>query len=345
MKKLQLLTAIAAVGLSAQAFGYSTTAAVQFNWSTDGIHKGWTSSAANALANTNNSTYFSALNTNNSTTYYNPDFATAAYIASVGCPPGFQAQYACKTAPGVFPVADQGPGASATGSISVTDTALTGTLTVINTNDEGAGLQTGTTAATGYNIRSADGSPFKNVWYGYSNTATLALNLTGTFTATSWQITGGTMTLTDLNFQCAFADFSGVLCNPSTVGGGFQADGSHLSWGMDQGSGPATGVTAIEVRDATGVNILGSIGGVLASLSVDGGGNITTNQGEWRNGSGSSGGGCLTSIRYNGTGISCGTLTTGLLSVSGAVIPVPAAVWLFGSALGLMSIARRRKAA
>lgn len=355
MNKLTTVAALAAMGLSSQAFGYSATANVTFAWSTDGIHKGWTSSAANTLGTISNSTYFTQEAGNNSTTYYNPDFAKAG-DATGWCPPGneaFQAQYACKiTTNTAIPTAGNGnlgPGAAATGSISVTDTTLTGTLTVITTSDEGAGPQPGTTAATGFNVRSADGSPFKNVWYGFSNTATLSLNLTGTFTAGSWNITGGTATLADGAFQCAVADFSGVLCNPSTVAGGFQSDGSMLSWGMDQGTGPNTGVTEIAVFDPTGASQIGTLGGVLASLNVDGGGNITTTAGEWRSGSGSSGGGCLTSIRYNaaGTTISCGTLAAGLLDVSGSVnvIPVPAAVWLFGSALGLMGVARRRMAA
>lgn len=357
MKKLPLVAAVAAIGLSSQAFAFSTTASVTFSWATDGLAKGWTSSAPNSLANVNNSTYFTSLTGSNSLTYYNSDFATVAELTALGCGPGleaFRAQYACKVggtkaiptnAPG-----DLGPGASATGTLTVTPTTLTGTLTVINTNDEGAGQQLGTTAATGYNVRSADGSPFKNVWYGVSSSTTLTVNLTGTFTDTpgSWSINGGTVAFLSPGFQCGVADFSGVLCNPSTVSGGFTTNGSFLSWGLDQSTGPGGGVSEIQVRDAAGINILSSISGVLASLNVDGNGNITTLQGEFRNGSGNNGQGCPTgSIRYSGTGITCGTLQVGLLSITGevAVIPVPAAVWLFGSALGLLGVARRKLAA
>jgi hypothetical protein len=349
MKKLPLAAAVAALGLSTQAFGYNTVADVQFHWATDGLALGWTSSAPNTLSALSNDTYFNGLGGNNSTTYYNPDFATAGFLATCPQIPGVAegwAQYACKFTD-TFPVADAGPGAKATGQLTATDTTLTGTLTVINTNDEGAGLQLGTTAATGYNVRSADGSPFKNVWYGFSDSTTLTVNLTGAFDATSWQINGGTVGFFDPNFQCAFADFSGVLCNPSIVGGGFRANGQGLSWGMDQGAGPGTNVTAINVFDPTGVNQIATLAGVLASLSIDAAGNITTNQGETRVGSGSSGGGCPTSIRYNEAGdtITCGTLQVRKLEITGTVIPVPAAAWLFGSALGLLGVARRKLAA
>jgi hypothetical protein len=303
---------------------YSATATVEFNWATDGLALGWTSSAANTLAAISNDTYFSTLPGNNSTTYYNADFAKNGDAAG-WCGPGtesFQAQYACKIST-VTPVADVGPGAKATGTLTITDTTMVGTLTVINTNDEGLGPQTDpvATAATGYNVRSADGSPFKNVWYGFSNTTTLAVNLTGTFTATSWAITGGTVAFFDSQFQCRVADFSGVLCNPSTVGGGFQANGQGLSWGMSQGDGPATGVTQIKVFDPAGANQIATLAGVLASLSIDGAGNITTAQGETRVGTGSSGGGCPTSIRYSDAGdtISCGTLQVRKLNVTGTV--------------------------
>jgi hypothetical protein len=351
MKKLQLAAALAAVGLSSQAFGFTTTANVQFHWATDGLARGWTSSAANSLPTLSNDTYFSDLAGNNSTTYYNPDFAKAG-DATGWCGPGteaFQAQYACKISTNT-PINDVGPGAKATGQLTVTDTTLTGTLTVINTNDEGAGPQPGTSIATGYNVRSADGSPFKNVWYGVSNQMTLTVNLTGSFSNTpgAWSINGGTVSFFDPAFQCGVADFSGVLCNPSTVGGGFQANGQMLSWGLSQGSGPGTGVTTTNVFDPTGANQIATLAGVLASLTVDANGNITTVKGETRTGSGSSGGGCATSIRWSAAGgITCGTLAIRKLDITGtaAVVPVPAAAWLFGSALGLLGVARRKLAA
>jgi hypothetical protein len=216
-------------------------------------------------------------------------------------------------------VADFGPGAQATGVLTVTPTTLTGTLTVVTTNDEGAGPQPGTSAATGYNVRSADGSPFKNVWYGVSNQMTLTVNLTGTFTDSSWEVTGGTVAFADPAFQCGVADFSGVLCNPSTVAGGFTSSGSFLSWGLDQATGAGTPVGPIPVFDAAGGALLDTLSGVLASVSIDAFGNLSTNQGEVRTASGSSGGGCPTSIRYGGTSISCGTLQVSPLVISGTV--------------------------
>jgi hypothetical protein len=332
------------MGLSAQAFGYNTVADVQFHWATDGLARGWTSSAANTLASMGNDVYFSDLAGNNSTTYYNPDFAKAG-DATGWCGPGteaFQAQYACKISTNT-PITDVGPGAKAVGQLAVTDTTLTGTLTVIKTNDEGAGPQPGTTEASGYNVRSADGSPFKNVWYGVSDQMTLTVNLTGSFSATNWEINGGTVSFFDSAFQCGVADFSGVLCNPSTVGGGFQANGQMLSWGMAQGTGPGTGVSTTKVFDATGSTQIAELAGILASLTIDGAGNITTVKGETRTGSGSSGGGCATSVRWSAAGgITCGTLAIRKLEITGTVVPVPAAAWLFGSALGLLGVARRK---
>jgi hypothetical protein len=332
----RIAAGIAVIGLglassAAMAAGpYNAVAEVSFSWATDGVARGWTSSADNALAAMTNDTFFSTLPGNNSTTYYNPDFAKAADATGwCGAPnEAFQAQYACKVGTNT-PIADFGPGAQATGTVTVTDTTMTGTLVVISTNDEGAGPQPGTTEATGYNVRSADGSPFKNVWYGVSDQMTLTLNLTGTFTPTSWEITGGTVQFADPAFQCAFADFGGVLCNPSTTAGGFTSNGSFLSWGLDQGTAAGSPATEIQVFSETnGVPgaLLTTLSGVLASLAVDAGGNITTVAGETRTGTGSGGGGCARSIRYGTNaivagdpGISCGTLAIRTLDITGVV--------------------------
>lgn len=328
----RLVAGIAVIGLGfgslgagAQPAEYSATAEVQFNWAAAGEAKGWTSSAANTLASIANSTFFIAdTSGSNSTTYFNAAFAKAT-DATGWCAPGselFQAQYACKTAaPGTdrSPITSVGPGAIATGTVTVTATTMTGTLVVLNTNDEGAGPQSGTTAATGYNVRSADGSPFKNVWYGVSNQMTLTVNLTGTFNATAWEITGGTVAFADAGFQCAIADFSGTLCNPSTVGGGFQPNGSMLSWGLDQATGAGTPAGQIRVFDPTGATLLETLGGVRAILAVNPAGSISTSSGEFRTGSGSSGGGCPTSLRYGGGAITCGTLQVASLDISGVI--------------------------
>ncbi|MBL8225038.1 MAG: thrombospondin type 3 repeat-containing protein [Chromatiales bacterium] len=325
MRRLAASVAVIGLGLgSSHALAYNTVATIQLHWATDGLVRGWTSSASNTLAAISNDTYFSDLAGSNSTTYYNPDFAKAG-DATGWCGPGteaFQAQYACKISTNT-PIADVGPGARAVGQVTISETTMTGTLTVINTNDEGAGPQPGTTIATGYNVRSADGSPFKNVWYGVSNQTTLTVNLTGTFNATSWEITGGTVSFFDPAFQCGVADFSGVLCNPSTVGGGFQANGQMLSWGMSQGTGAGTGVSDIKVFDATGANQIATLSGVRALVVIDGNGKITTVKGETRTGAGSGGGGCPTSLRYDGTGISCGTLAIGRLEFVSTLMPDP----------------------
>lgn len=353
MRKIATLAGVAALGLGAQANAYDAVADVTFAWANDGTEQGWTSSGAgNALGDISNTSYYVPQGGNNSTSYYNSDFADNAWFLTTACAGGttFRTQYACKIAPAgsdTSPITDVGPGASASGQLTATDTTLTGTLTVNTTSDEGAGPQLGTTEATGYNVRTADGSPFKNAWYGVNTTATLEVSLTGTFTATNWDIDGGTVKITDSGFQCAFADFSGVLCNPSTTGGGFQANGAAQSWGIDL-DGAGTGTTAISeisVYDATtgsGGSLIETISGVLANLTVDGSGNISTTNGEIRRALGSSGGGCLTEIVYNNGAIQCGTLTAATLQVSGTIVPVPAAVWLFGSALGLLGWVRRR---
>jgi hypothetical protein len=120
-----------------------------------------------------------------------------------------------------------------------------------------------------------------------------------------------------------------------------------LSWGWDiDASGPLTGIEEIEVRDAAGASVLSTLSGVLASISIDGAGNVTTNSGEFRRALGSAGGGCADHIRFDGTKIACGTLTTGRIDITGTVVPAPAAAWLIAPAiLGAARFARRRKAA
>jgi len=321
----------------------------------------WTSNGANSLTSISNTSYFTALSGSNVSSYLNPDFAEASDYGPVNPDrytsddcltplPDFETidlrKYGCRhwdTDEGDFdfngtPVSDAGPGASATGTLQITDTTMTGTLTVVPTTDEPGG---GTTTvingvnignstgdgADGYNVRWADGSPFGNVWYGVSQSMTLTVDFTGTFTNTSWEITGGTVRFSDPNFACQQGglggDSRGILCTPSTTGGGFSADGSHLSWGMDtDGAGSGAGALAeIEIRDAAGTTVLGTLSGVLATLAIDAGGNISTNSGEFRSATGSAGAGCPTSIRYDGTKVSCGTLSVGPLDITGTVLP------------------------
>ncbi len=354
MKKTAAIAGAAALGLAGQAGAYDATATVTFEWATSGEASGWNASAPNGLSTVSDSTYFTSLtgagNTRNSSQYYNPDFATSTFHLTNGCavsdggPTDFRAQYACKiAAPGVFPVSDAGPGGSASGTLTATDSTLTGTLTLNNTNDEGAGPQPGTSAAA-LNLRSADGSPFKNVWYGLSSSATLIVDLTGTFTSTDWDITGGTVRVSDAGIQCAVADFSGVLCSSGQLGDGM---GSFLSWGDDPrpgGGGTPGDITEIQVYNDLGTVLIDTLSGVLADLSIDGFGNITTNAGEIRQGNDQAA--CVDQVNWDGTSITCGNIQAANLIVSGTavegVVPVPAAVWLFGSALGLLGWVRRR---
>ena len=81
------------------------------------------------------------------------------------------------------------------------------------------------------------------------------MNLSGTFTNTAWTINGGAVTFSDAEFACQQGGFGGdargTLCTPSITGGGFQADGKMLSWGMDvdgSTSGGTTVATPISMR-------------------------------------------------------------------------------------------------
>ncbi len=112
-------------------------------------------------------------------------------------------------------------------------------------------------------------------------------------------------------------------------------------------------VTPIDVR-ADGTNaLITTLSGVLADLSVDGSGNITTNQGEIRRGLGTNGAnGCnisaaTKSVSYNATlnTLVCGTLTTSALNITGTVVPAPAAVWLLGTGIAALAARRRFKKA
>jgi hypothetical protein len=389
MRKIAALAGVAALGLSAQtAFGYSGTATLTFTiggstLSSTGDQGFVSSGGPITVSSMSNSTMFSTLGGANSSSQYNQNFiAPGQCAAGAGIvPPGSltttNRKYGCRyTDPGsngLFagsPVVDAGPLASASGTLTVTDTTLTGTLTINSTTDEATGgtttistsggvttrLGTGLAGSDGFNYRTADGSPFGNVWYGVYTTMTLTVNATGTFTQSSWSVTGGSVTWSDPNFACQQGGFGGddrgTLCSSSTTGGGFQTMGQHLSWGMDT-DGAKTGSTSaspITVNLAGGGSV--SLAGLIASLSIDASGNITSSTGEFRRAGGSSPS-CLSSITYNTSTskITCGSLTAGNVSITGTapaaqqVVPVPAAVWLMGSALGLLGWIRRKASA
>jgi len=374
MEKIAALAGVAALGLSAQAFGYSANGVVTFSWATGGTDKSWTSSGANTLGAMSNTTYFSGQTGNNATAYYNADFASAAQCASTipgtGTLTGTR-KYGCRYnsyggSPNfiVTPAADATGGEygpSATGEIFVTDTTLTGTLTINATTDE----PTGGTASTigngsnGYNTRSADGSPFGNVWYGITTAGTYTLNLTGTFTETGWEITGGTARFSDAGALCQQGGFStpnNILCLVSANAGGHTATQAEYSWGWDtDGSGTdPNDMQQIVVKNGDGSAVVATLSGVLASLTIDGAGNITTTTGEVRRASAGSVSGVTNCgagaaddhIRWNGSSMSCGTIGAANLVITGTVVPVPAAAWLVAPAiLAAGRFARRRKAA
>ncbi len=361
-KSLFLVALLSGLTGMLNAHAYTSTANVSFAWATNGTERVWDSRGTNTLTTIANSAYFSTLGGSNATNYYNSDFASAATCATAiaGLDPQIGAalaavrKYGCRYVDytqNLFffgtPAADAGPGgARATGTLTVTDTTLTGVLTIQGTTDEPTGGTVGSvgTGANGYNLRSNDGAPFGNTWYGVTTAGTYTLALTGVFTASSWQITGGTGRFSDGGYLCQQGGTSSpanILCSYSQQPGGAGALAEHLSWGWDlDGNGPGTAMSEIPVNGGT------YLGGVLASLAVDANGNITTQAGEVRRAAGLSGctGSAIVWTTNNqfGQNLVCGTLTAANLVVTGTVVPVPAAVWLFGSALGLLGLARRR---
>jgi hypothetical protein len=348
-----------ACGLPTSAAGYEALANVTFTWGSSGSSIGWTSGGVNALPAPTASMELLTAGGSNLTRWYNPRFATGSdYGPGTGddCAtplPNYDSislrKYACRhvdaqlyytPAYNPVPVEDAGPGAASAGTVTVTDTRMTATLAVVTTTDEPVGATTTTVSgvristspgdgSNGYNLRVDDGSPFGNAWYGITTSGTLTVDLSGQFDETTWTIDGGTVTFSDPGFACQQGGFGGdargTVCTPGlATAGWFEADGRHLSWGMAKQGSP---VGPIEVRDSTGTTTLAVLGGVVASLSVDAGGNITTNHGEFRYAVGSAGGGCPDHVRWGGDtdprpattaiGIDCGTLGVGDLEITG----------------------------
>ena len=265
--------------------------------------------------------------------------------------------------------------------VSSTDEPTAATTTFLASgvrvsNSIGSGLD-------GYNYRTADGSPFGNAWNGITAAATLQLNLTGAFSSASFMISGGTARFTDPGFACQQGRISNpddVLCRSSVRAGGFSGDGGHLSWGWDL-DGAATGITSLselQVRNAAGTALIATLGGVFAETvtsrwvpfpsSVSGGMVVQGVAGEFRRGVGMEG--CAASLRWDGSQLTCGTLVVGrvgacftsfaldqyiptTLPPSGcdpvalvlAPVPVPPALALLASALGVLGAVRLSKKA
>lgn len=349
------------------SFGIPITPKVDLVWTANG--------PTGVLGSVANSTYFTDLSGFNGVNYYNSDFMSTSRCTSNFGATATTRKYGCRytTFSGTPRFAttyatDDGPVGRAGGTLTVTDTTLTGALQIMSSTDEptGAvanqvttgGAQISSSAGNGtdgYNYRSADGSPFGNYWQGITTQGVLQFALSGSFSATQWQINGGTVQFTDPGFLCqqgglgnfASDPAAGALCTSTTYSGGHQHNGAGLSWGWDlDGSGPITGISQIEVRDASGTTLISTLSGVLASISIDGAGNITTNKGEFRRADDPTSG-CGQILRWDGTRLTCGALTTGKLVMTGQVqaVPVPGALGLGVAALGSLFFTRSRNRA
>jgi len=331
-----------------QLHAYSGVADVTLSWGVGGTAISWSSTAQNSLIVAENPTHFTASSGSNGTSYFNADFAAASdYGSGTGDDcltplPGYNTielrKYGCRQFSSganlpVFnpsPATDTGPAAAAFGTLYFTDTTLTGTLTVVSTTDEPTGGDASSVGngASGFNVRALDTVAFGNVWYGISTGATLTVDLTGDFSATGWEITGGTVRLSDPGFQCQQGGIGGappgyVLCQVSGVPGGLSNDGSHLSFGMDADGGlPGVVMTPVEVRNADGSSIVVNLSGILASLTVGPGGSLSTAFGEYRSGAGTNANDCQSQIRWDGASITCGTLRAGTVEITGTATPV-----------------------
>ncbi len=382
---------------------HAYSAYVEIAWGVGGDRVWNSSSNPNSLAAMSNATYFSTLSGYNGQNFYNADFASSSLCAALvptTATVTSTRKYGCRALDyggnNIFvgtPVADTGPVARAQGILNISPTSLSGTLTILASTDEPTGatttfLSSGVRVSNsvgngtnGYNYRSAEYTPFGNQWSGVTTAGTLEINLTGIFLGPQWEITGGTARFTDAGYACQQGGLSGsfdVLCTRSSVAGGFDRNGSHLSWGWDLDGG-ATGTTMSEmqVRNQAGDAVLAALGGVRAQTAfsysrpydpqtgyaaVD----VRGMTGEFRRGTGSST--CATSLHWDGSSLSCGTLVVGrvglcLSSVSAdpigpepipgcdavalasAPVPVPPSVALLASALGILGATRFRNKA
>ena len=139
------------------------------------------------------------------------------------------------------------------------------------------------------------------------------------------------------------------ITNPALLGAAVGVE-RGATWGGNAGTTTTAVLNgyssscSVAADCATGTLIWGATGNLgnwdnlILSVKTDAAGNITSAEGWWTQeyliafGSPAS---------YSGDN----SFQAGHFTFSGAVIPVPAAVWLFGSALGLMGLARRRRVA
>lgn len=332
------------------------------------------------LDSVDNGTYFTESAGYSAFGYYNSNFMTPARCSELALYYGTYGQtvvarkYGCQDTTYAGDrvmlldfAEDDFPVGGATGTLTVTDTTLTGVLQIVSTTDEPTGTATRMAAngmrlsvtasngTDGYNYRSHDGTLYGNSWYGITTAATLTVNLTGTFTATDWTIDGGTVRFTDPGFACQQSgyggtDLAGLLCTPGTNAGGLQPDGGNLSWGQDpDGAGPRTDTAEIEIRHTQTGEVIERLSGVLASLSVQGD-QLVTNRGEFRRAYSIAGAAsCNGQVHYDPAlkRVTCASLVAGLLDIRGAVtvVPLPATAGLMALSLGLLHRFTRRRAA
>lgn len=389
MRTRQPVPALASIALLA---GTATpaTAATQFleavfAWGAGG-DRAWSGAAGNSLAAVGDDVLFARADGYSARNAYNADFASSAACAAA-VPPGgalvgvrkYGCRYTASDGTPLFvavPASDEGPLAYASGTLEVSETRITGTLAVWQVTDEPFVFTSYTTlpngvrtsnsvgnGADGYNYRNED-PQLGNAWYGLTTSGRLEIDLTGTFIPGETRITGGTMRYTDGGFACqqgAGSSPTNVLCTPGTVAGGLQSNGAHLSWGWDP-DGAGTGTAAIgviEVRDATGAEVVATLDGVRAESRtwVDYYGYTTTVtlSGEFRRAIADASCGAIGHLRWDGTGINCGTLVAGRFGACigdlwycnpemlATGVPIPAAGWLAAAAgLSLPAFMRRR---
>ena len=151
-------------------------------------------------------------------------------------------------------------------------------------------------------------------------------------------INTGTMTTTATSYNCIEGNFlinvGANGCLNTLTGGNFANESSAL---YNVGGNAACVNRTIGGDDSSGGNVRG-----LTSMAAGGGCDATDGAYDlWTIVSDTTGSGGQLILS---NGIDIGLAGTHYMTFQAPVVPVPAAVWLFGSALGLLGVARRRAA-